>query len=109
MVYVKRDAEGRLIAVSLEDDGSGGELGAGNRAERELLEKLLRDSRSELSESDLSLSRVLEDLVELLVDKGVIRFTDLPEAARAKLEERKGARVSMRIGRSLLDEDNDMI
>ncbi len=109
MVYVKRDANGRLVAVSLEDDGSGWENGTGSGAERELLEKLLYDSRSELSESDLSLSRVLEDLIELLVDKGVIRFTDLPEAARAKLEERKGARASMKIGRSLLDEDSDMI
>lgn len=109
MVYVKRDAEGRLIAVSLEDDGLGWELGAGNGAERELFEKILRDSKSELFESDLTLSRVLEDLIELLVDRGVIRFTDLPAAARMKLEERKSARASVRIGLSLLDEDNDMI
>ena len=36
--------------------------------------------------------RVLEDLINLLIDNGVIRITDLPEAAQQKLLERGALR-----------------
>jgi hypothetical protein len=39
---------------------------------------------------------VLEDLIDLLVDKSVIRFTDLPPQAQEKLSARHSARLSMR-------------
>ena len=40
-----------------------------------------------LSSSDAGLARVTEDLIELLIARGVIRFTDLPLAAQNKLLE----------------------
>ena len=43
-------------------------------------------------ESDLAMARVLEDLIDLLIDKGVVMFSDFPEAARRKLLERHGLR-----------------
>lgn len=46
-----------------------------------------------LSESDAGLSRVLEDLIDVLISRGVIKFTDLPEAAQAKLLERRETRA----------------
>ena len=53
------------------------------------------DAQEFLASSDLDLVRVLEDLVDLLVDKGVIRFTDLPGSAQAKLMNRKSARSNL--------------
>lgn len=41
---------------------------------------------------DLDFVRVVEDLVELLIKGGTIRMADLPEAARAKLRERRALR-----------------
>ena len=89
MVYVQRDAEGRLLRVehdpfegmtetlAVESD----ELHNWLAAREEVKERL-----ASLKESDLELVRVLEDVVSVLVEKGVIRYTDLPDAARRKLE-----------------------
>mgnify|MGYP003613856730 CR=1 FL=1 len=39
--------------------------------------------------------RVLEDVVSVLVSKGVIRYTDLPDAARRKLDRRAVTRAEI--------------
>jgi hypothetical protein len=97
MPYVRRDATGRIVAVSLEPlpgfdtrAVEGGEIAEFGEA--------LVDARGRLQETDLDVVRVLDDLVNLLVDKNVIRFTDLPEAAQSKLIARRGLRET---GRSL--------
>jgi hypothetical protein len=48
-----------------------------------------------LNQTDTSLARVLEDLIDVLIDRGVIQFTDLPDAAKAKLLSRRQARDSL--------------
>jgi len=55
----------------------------------------LQDHRRLLDESDLAMARVVEDLVSVLVDKGVLRFTDLPNAAQKKLLARQDARTDV--------------
>lgn len=46
----------------------------------------------QLRQSDLEFVRVLEDVIQVLMDKGVISFTDLPDAAREKLMTRQHLR-----------------
>jgi len=53
------------------------------------------DQVNPLSQSDTSLVRVLEDLIDVLITRGVIQFTDLPEAAQAKLLERRETRANL--------------
>ena len=53
------------------------------------------DKVTALSQTDTSLVRVLEDLIDVLINRGVIQFTDLPEAAQAKLLERRETRASL--------------
>ena len=48
-----------------------------------------------LQESDMRLVRVLEDLIDLLIDRDVIRFTDLPLPAQEKLMERRSLRQTL--------------
>jgi hypothetical protein len=48
--------------------------------------------KANLDSSDLELIRVIEDLVELLIAKGVINITELPISAREKLSLRRGLR-----------------
>jgi hypothetical protein len=55
----------------------------------------LQDHRRLLDESDLAMARVVEDLVSVLVGKGVLRFTDLPDAAQKKLLARQDARTDV--------------
>ena len=48
-----------------------------------------------LKASDIELTRVVEDLVDVLVAKRIIAFTDLPEAVRQKLERRARTRSQL--------------
>lgn len=63
------------------------------------------DKVNALSQSDTSLVRVLEDLIDVLINRGVIQFTDLPEAAQAKLLERRETRASLTNRLQLLPTD----
>ena len=47
-----------------------------------------------LNRSDLELVRVLEDLIMVLIDKGVISLADLPKPAQKKLMIRNNLRSS---------------
>lgn len=69
------------------------------------------DKAAALSQTDTSLVRVLEDLIDVLITRGVIQFTDLPEAAQAKLLERRETRASLNNRLQLLpmDGDNDLV
>ena len=42
--------------------------------------------------SDLGLARVMEDLIDILIERNVINFTDFPDGAQKKLLERRGFR-----------------
>jgi len=112
MVYVQRDAEGRLLRV--EHDPFEGmtetlaveseELHNWLAAREEVKERL-----ASLKQSDLELVRVLEDVVSVLVEKGVIRYTDLPEAPRQKLDQRAVTRAEIEGLSGLLGEDEHQL
>jgi len=112
MVYVQRDREGRLLRV--EHDPFEGmtetlaveseELHNWLTAREEVKERL-----ASLKESDLELVRVLEDVVVALVQKGVIRYTDLPEAARRKLDQRAVTRAEIEGLSGLLGDDDHQL
>lgn len=94
MPYVARNAQGRITAVyDTARDGAQESLNADDPALRTFLGLGTGDGR--LQSSDLALVRVIEDLVDLLVDKGVILFTDLPAPAQEKLLERGRLRRSL--------------
>ena len=57
--------------------------------------------------SDLAFVRVVEDMLEVLLEKGVLSFTDLPAAAQSKVMERKSLRVKNNV--DLLGGDSDTI
>lgn len=61
-----------------------------------------------VDETDIALIRVIEDLIDTLINRGLIRFTDLPIAAQTKLTERRSWRSSMR-DTLLLDDDEHAI
>jgi predicted RNA-binding protein len=61
----------------------------------------------ELEQTDQTMARVMEDVVNLLVEQGVIRFTDLPDAAQHKLLNRRELR-GRRQGIDLLDDGDNL-
>jgi hypothetical protein len=62
-----------------------------------------------LSDSDAGLARVAEDLIDILINRGVIQFTDFPPAAQAKLLERRQTRATLSRRLQLLDDETGLI
>jgi acyl-coenzyme A synthetase/AMP-(fatty) acid ligase len=105
MPFVKRDARGMVIAVSQEAGlGFEEELPQGDQAIAAFLTGVGKQELA-LETSDKDLIRVLEDLVDLMVNKGLILFTELPVDAQQKIMNRQQLRSELDGGLNLLDDD----
>lgn len=107
MLYIERNEDGEIAAIH--------HAPSAKAKEQKLLmdEEVLKFLGSEgkldswiklLSLSDISVIRVLEDLIDLLVKKNVIMLTELPEEAREKLRERKRVRERMESDQLMVDD-----
>lgn len=109
MVYVQRDKEGLLLRVeSRPFEGMTDRL-AVESAELTSWLQTSREVHSQLvglKQTDRDMIRVLEDVVSLLVEKGLINFEELPEPARRKLDERALARADLE---GLIGEIHDQV
>jgi len=104
MPYIKRDNQGQICEVSLMPQ-EGLELSTQEDApDLESFLQQLEEAQGKISGTDIPLVRVLEDLIDLLIDREVIRFTDLPDAAQSKLMARRRLRAALKPGLDLLDE-----
>ena len=64
---------------------------------------------SSLADSDAGLARVTEDLIDILITRGLIQFTDFPPAAQAKLLQRRQTREMIANRLKLLDDGDGVI
>ncbi len=110
MLYVERNQKGEIITVrrQLPDENEGeklpllnGEVLAflGTSGEINSLAQLL-------ALTDDSIIRVLEDLIDLLIKKNVILFTELPEEAQEKIRERKEVRLKIGTNAFMADDED---
>lgn len=67
------------------------------------------DVKTVLSSSDVALVRVLEDLINTLIDKNVIQFTDLPLVAQGKLANREKIRGHLTSLDNLMADDDGIL
>ena len=112
MIHVRRNPAGEIIAASRQAPEDG-ELGwetvdAADPALAAFGGELMAQANP-LSASDLGFVRVLEDVIDLLIARGVILFTDLPPAAQDKLMERRNTRAGLTARLSLLDDRDGLI
>ncbi len=111
-MYIKRNDSGEIIAISQTEE-VGFELADENSDDFQLfltnLPKPTRTKYKKLLTSDAELARVLEDLIDLLTDKGVVQFTELPEAAQVKLLKRKTIRKNAPLLNLFNEQDDDSI
>ncbi|MEX1200879.1 MAG: hypothetical protein WEB02_08845 [Methylophaga sp.] len=112
MAYVSRDPEGHIIALFDTPQADANEFISPNAPE--LLNFLgqtddINAARTLLSSSDQALIRVIEDLINTLIDKGVILFTDLPPAAREKLANREKFRDHLTSLDNLMNDDPGLL
>ena len=95
MLYVRRDQNGRINAVFRNQQRNAKET---LKSDHPDIVDFLFTSDSDGREvdnwirNDLAMARVVEDLVDVLVRKDLIAFTDLPLEAQRKLVSRHGRR-----------------
>ncbi|PRY61380.1 hypothetical protein B0H98_1122 [Vreelandella songnenensis] len=104
MFYIKRNAQGEIVTLSKEPTHEGSESLASDSPE--VLAFLAGQSGSSANflASDLAFVRVVEDILAVLLEKGIISFTDLPIPAQQKVMERQSLRAKNDVG--LLSDDD---
>lgn len=107
-VWVQRNSNGGIQSISLVATADHAERIDSDADELIAFTRSLTPKQAALLESDLSLIRVIEDLIDVLIHKDVLRFTDLPDRVQAKLLERRKLRGSMH-SLNLLGDDQDTI
>lgn len=112
MPYVIRDSSGMIMQVieasvsganenlpadcpELQDYYAGRELGPNTL-------------RMQLVESDQGMARLVEDLIDILIAKHIIHFTDLPDAAGAKYLRRQGKREKLGAINNLIEDSSGL-
>jgi len=92
MPYVKRGDTGEIIAISQRQAEGFDDQVPADSLELSAFLQGLTEANTSLSATDQDFVRVLEDVVELLIEKGIILFTDLPESAQEKMLHRQKLR-----------------
>ena len=110
MPFVKRDENNEIIGIFCEIQDDAQEEVPVN--DKEIIDFLKSADYSEytnhlLHQSDSEFIRVLEDLIDVLLDKHILLLTDLPAAAQQKLLERK--KIRKKYIQSILSEEDDDI
>ena len=108
-MFIKRDVDGAIIAISQQASIEFVEqIAEDNHELQEFLDKIQpqNDVSNSLKDSDADFIRVLDDLINLLTEKRIIQFTDLPHPAQQKLLARVSLRQSVN-NLNLLSEDVD--
>ena len=103
MAYVQRNADGLIVAVSESAEGDCQEFV--DARDPQLLQFIAAVSGGQgpIAATDQDFIRVLEDVVDLLIAKGVILFTDLPDSAQGKILRRQRLRAVLGGALDLLD------
>ena len=95
MLYIERNNDGTIAALHHAPTPRATEQKA--LLDEEIIAFLGKDTDLDswiklLSLSDVSIIRIVEDLIDVLIKKNVLMLTDLPEEAISKLKERKRVR-----------------
>lgn len=104
MLYIERGKDGKIIGLHNAPSPDAQE-------EKSILDEEVlaffnsTDSWKHLmAMSDLGTVRILEDLIDILIRKNIINFTELPEHAQQRLRERKELREKI-VSQNLLVDD----
>jgi hypothetical protein len=110
MPYVRRNAEGRIVALLDNEEATSfpGSVEQLPGTHPDVVAFLGTDPAESFNGLDADFIRVMEDLIDVLIAKGVLRLTDLPGEAQRKLLARKDMRRKLQGALDLLG-DRDVI
>jgi len=108
MLYVGRDSAGQICELHPSPVGNAQEkVTADNPEVLQFIHERWRENH--LTELDRDFVRVIEDTIELLIEKDVILFTDLPPKVQEKLLRRKEVRELTNYSGSMGSGGDDVI
>lgn len=112
MFYIQRDNEGSIVSIARQADAQHAESVPGTHPEvQAFLKTADATALGELQSSDADFIRVLEDVIDLLVDKDLVQFTELPLPAQQKLLSRRQIRErlvsSLSTSSTLIDDSSN--
>ncbi len=116
-LFCRRDAVGNIVELTAQSlsasqvaDERWQAVSAGDEQVKQFIASDT-DHASLLSQTDGGLARVLEDVIDVLITRGLIQFTDLPQAAQDKLLERRQSRANLsnRLQLMPLDGENGLL
>jgi hypothetical protein len=94
--YAQRNAQGSIIALFAQEEERGPEFIRSDHSDvQAFLYPGSEKVRSNMQASDMEMARVVEDLIQVLIEKDVINIESLPGPTRQKIERRKSAREAI--------------
>jgi len=108
MPYVSRSANGEIASLHRSPTTEAGEFVDASAPE---VQRFLGGGRGDsgFDQLDADFIRVAEDLIDVLVGKGLLRITDLPLAVQAKLVFRKDRREQCATGGQTLSPSSGFV
>jgi|AntDeeMinimDraft_4_1070355.scaffolds.fasta_scaffold34726_2 ABC-type transporter Mla subunit MlaD len=104
-MFVQRNQDGVIVAISRIEQPDCTEKLDENSSELTDFLAAADSSSDRLKQSDADLIRVIEDLIDLLTEKGVFQYTELPPKVQEKLNTRRKLRQAAN-DLDLLEEDS---
>jgi hypothetical protein len=117
MPFVQRDASGAITAIFTAPTGREQEELAPDHPELQAFLNQFADptadprvQEAQFNRLDADFIRVLEDLIDVLIGRGILRLTDLPVYAQEKMLSRQRHRAALKTSKGLdILSDDDTI
>lgn len=111
MPFVRYDASGSIIEVVSESSEGAEWISADSQSLLAFLKEANdpRQVAQALQDTDAEFARVTEDLIQVLIRKNVLLFTDLPEPVRQKILARENLRQVLQENEGGLISDEGII
>jgi hypothetical protein len=111
MPFVSRNSQGTITGVfGRPTEAAHEELDASNPELRAFLQGPgARHVRSRLVATDTEMARIVEDVIDVLISKNILNFTDFPREAQQKLLRRRDLRRNLSTLTNLVGDDDDII
>lgn len=107
-MFIKRDDAGKIVAISKVQDVNFPECLDDDNPELQIFMRSLKTYQHHvLAQTDHSMARVVEDVINVMVEKNLIYFTDLPDGAQKKLLARREIRGQNKLS-DLIDDTDDL-
>ena len=108
MIYIRRNSDNEIIEIDFSPAPHLEEIGLFDPELKKFLESSEHSEeliKTVLDKLDTDMVRVIEDLVDILIDKDLIRFTDLPKPVQNKLLFKKNIRNALNEETSISNND----